>query len=167
MSTKAKSDYNSYTGHLSTGIGRTFAINSDTSLMPSIRADYSYIKDDSYKETGANALNLNVNGNTTNAFVITAQGDLNQRLSNSLTLAANVGVGYDLINDQSSLVSSYAGGGPTFTTEGLKQSPWVMSAGLGMNYALNDETHIIVRYDLEGRTDFLNQTASAKVRWMF
>jgi autotransporter-associated beta strand protein len=167
MSTTAKSDYTSYTGNLSAGLGRTFAINGDTSLTPSVRADYSYIKDESYKETGADALNLNVRSNTAEAFLISINGDLNQRINDSLSWAASAGVGYDVMNETSSLTASYAGGGTAFTTEGLELSPWVVSAGVGVNYALDDATEITVRYDLEGRSDFLSQTATAKFTWVF
>lgn len=167
MGTKAKSDYTSYTGNLSAGLGRTFTINSDTLLAPSVRASYSYIKDESYKETGADALNLNVDSNKADSFILSVQGDLSQRLSDSLTLDSNVSVGYDVINDAASLTASYSGGGAAFKTEGLELSPWVMTAGLGVNYALDDATEITVSYDLEGRSDFLSQTATAKFKWMF
>jgi uncharacterized protein with beta-barrel porin domain len=76
-------------------------------------------------------------------------------------------VGYDLLNDASSSTASFAGGGAAFTTNGLELSPVVITAGVGVNYALNDATDITVRYDLEGRSDFLSQTASAKVIWVF
>ncbi|WP_421848183.1 autotransporter domain-containing protein [Marinomonas sp.] len=167
MSTTAKSDYTSYTGNLSAGLGRTFAINGDTKLTPSVRADYSYIKDESYKETGADALNLNVRSNTAEAFLISLNGGLDQRINDSLSWAASAGVGYDVMNETSTLTASYTGGGAFFTTEGLKLSPWVVSAGVGVNYALDDATDITVRYDLEGRTDFLSQTATAKFTWVF
>ncbi|QRV22602.1 autotransporter domain-containing protein [Marinomonas foliarum] len=167
MSTTAKSDYTSYTGNLSAGLGRTFVVNGDTKLTPSVRADYSYIKDESYKETGADALNLNVRSNTSEAFLVSLHGDLNQRINDSLSLAVSAGVGYDVMNDASSTTASYAGGGASFITEGLDLSPWVVSAGIGVNYALDDATEITVRYDLEGRSDFLSQTATAKFTWMF
>lgn len=167
MGKRTKSDYTSYTGNLSVGLGRTFTINSDTSLAPSIRASYYYINDESYKEKGADALNLKVDGNTTDAFILSVQGDVNQRFSDSLALDAHVSAGYDAINDSASMTSSFAGGGPAFKTKGLALSPWIMTAGVGLNYALDDATNVTVSYDLEGRSDFLSQTATAKLKWMF
>jgi len=167
MDSKAKSKYNSYTSNLSVGLGRTFAMDSDTSITPSVRAAYSYIKDDSYQESGAGALNLDVASNTTDALVISVNGDLSQRIDDQVALLASAGVGYDLLNDASSSTASFAGGGAAFTTNGLELSPVVITAGVGVNYALNDATDITVRYDLEGRSDFLSQTASAKVTWVF
>jgi uncharacterized protein with beta-barrel porin domain len=167
MDSKAKLNYNSYTSNLSVGLGRTFTMDSDTSITPSVRAAYSYIKDDSYQDRGTDALNLSVAGNTTDAFLISVNGDLNQRINDSLSLAASAGVGYDVLNEASSSTASFAGGGAAFTTNGLELSPVVITAGVGVNYALNDATDITVRYDLEGRSDFLSQTASAKVTWVF
>ena len=167
MDSKAKSKYNSYTSNLSVGLGRTFAMDSDTSITPSVRAAYSYIKDDSYQESGAGALNLDVASNTTDALVISVNGDFSRRIADQAALLASAGVGYDLLNDASSSTASFAGGGAAFTTNGLELSPVVITAGVGVNYALNDATDITVRYDLEGRSDFLSQTASAKVTWVF
>lgn len=56
----ASADYDSTTAHIGAGIARHFAVNDKTTITPAIRADYTWIRDQSYSETGAGALNLNV-----------------------------------------------------------------------------------------------------------
>nr|WP_320165868.1 autotransporter domain-containing protein [uncultured Methylophaga sp.] len=167
MNRTATADYDSYTAHVGAGIGKRFELNEQSTVMPSIRADYAYIKDESYKEKGAGALNLDVDSIHTDEFIVMAQTELNHQLNEKTTLLANVGLGYDLINDDTSLTASYAGGGTAFTTEGIDPSPWLARAGVGATVNLNDFTDITAQYDVEGREDFLNQTASVKLRMSF
>jgi autotransporter family porin len=167
MGRTAKADYSSYTAHIGVGIGKRFELNDTTIVVPSIRADYAYIKDDSYTETGADALNLKVNGNQSDELIVMAQGNLNHQLNDRTILITDVGIGYNLLSEAASLTASYTGGGTAFTTKGIASSPWLASVGFGVNFATSDTTEVTVRYDLEGRKDFLNQTASVKLRWLF
>ena len=43
----------------------------------------------------------------------------------------------------------------------------MLRSGLGLTHKADNGTEITARYDLEGQSDFLNQTASVKVRWAF
>jgi hypothetical protein len=78
-----------------------------------------------------------------------------------------LGVGYDVLNEKNSLTTSFVGGGATFTTKGLDPSPWIARGGLGLAVNATETVEISARYDVESRSDFINQTASAKVRWAF
>jgi T5SS/PEP-CTERM-associated repeat protein len=167
MSRMASASFNSYISHLGAGAGRTFTLSPNTVIVPSVRADFYYIKNESYNESGAGALNLQVESSTAQDFILTLQGDLEHGINENFIVSANLGVGYDVMNDATSLTSSYEGGGTAFTTEGLEQSPWVVSTGVNVNYSLNDTTQITASYDVQGRENFLSQTASAKVKWLF
>ncbi len=167
MNRVASADYDSYTAHIGVGAGHSFQLNDKTTVIPSIRADYAYIKDESYSETGAGALNLNVGSNSSDELIVMAQGNLSHSLNDQVTLKANAGVGYDLLNDTTSLTASYAGGGTIFTTQGIDPSPWLARVGAGLSYATSETSTLTASYDLEGRSDFLSQTASVKFRWMF
>jgi outer membrane autotransporter protein len=167
MNRTAKADYDSYTAHIGIGAGKRFELNDTTTIIPSLRADYAYIKDESYTETGAGSLNLDIDSNHVDELIVMAQGHLSHQLNDSTSLTANAGLGYDFINDTASLTASYTGGGVAFTTKGFDPNPWLARAGVGVNYQLSDSSEITASYDLEGREDFLNQTASVKFRWMF
>lgn len=164
----AHADFDSLTATLGAGIGRSYKLDAQTTLIPSIRADYSWIRDSSYTETGAGALNLKVQGRTTDELILAVDGKVTRELDSGTTLAANLGVGYDVLNERASITAAYAGAsGAAFTTQGLDPSPWLLRAGLGATHTLPSGVELSARYDAEYRQDFLNQTLSAKVRWAF
>ncbi len=163
----AKSDYDSTTAHIGVGIARNYSLNDKTTVTPAIRADYTYIRDESYTEKGAGALNLKVNSHSTDELIVLAEGRLSHQLTDKATLVANAGVGYDVLDGKNSMTASYVGGGTAFSTQGMDVSPWLGRAGVGLTINASERTEISARYDLEGRSDFLDQTASVKVRWAF
>ncbi|WP_158227087.1 autotransporter outer membrane beta-barrel domain-containing protein [Mangrovitalea sediminis] len=167
MASTAHSSYQSFTHHLGLGVARAFQLSDATTVIPTVRADYTYIRDQGYTETGAGVLNLNVGTNDTEALVARAGAHLKQALSDRASLVASAEMGYDFFNKQTSLNSSYVGGGAAFTTNGMHLSPWLAQAGGGVVFAANERTTITARYDLQSRSGFLAQTASVKARWLF
>ncbi|WP_159453048.1 autotransporter outer membrane beta-barrel domain-containing protein [Pseudogulbenkiania subflava] len=164
----ARSDYSSWSAHVGTGLARSYALSTKTTLTPSIRADYTVIHDDGYTETGADALNLIVDGNRTEELVLSLEGKLTHNLSDRTTLLASLGGGYDFMNEQSSITAAFAGSpSAAFTTKGIDPSPWLARGGLGLVTKLNNGVELSARYDVEIREGFTNQTASLKARWMF
>ncbi|GAB7564245.1 hypothetical protein LG202_22840 [Methylobacillus methanolivorans] len=163
----AKSDFDSTTAHVGAGISRSIKLNERTSFIPSVRADYFWIRNESYTEKGADALNLKVGSATSEQLIAMVEGRVQHKLTDRAALTANVGVGYDLFDEQNSITASYVGGGASFRTQGLELSPWIGRAGLGLTVNATERTEITARYDAEGRSDFVGQTASLKVRWAF
>ena len=163
----AKGDYDSTTAHIGAGIARNYKLDDKTTITPVVRADYTYIRDESYTETGAGALNLKVKSHSIDELIVLAEGRLSHKFSDKAALIANAGVGYDILNGKNSITASYTGGGAAFSTEGMDVSPWLGRAGLGLAVNVTETIDIAARYDMEARSDFLNQTASAKVRWAF
>lgn len=167
-STVASSDYSSHTAHVGANIGRTYALDSQTKLTPSAYADYTWIREKGYSETGAGLLNLNVNARTTDALVLGVNGKLTHQLNDQTSLIANLGVGYDTLNKQAAITSAFAGApDAAFVTYGIDPSPWLAHAGIGAVYKTKSGVEIVGRYDAEYRENFLNQTASVKLRWSF
>jgi outer membrane autotransporter protein len=164
----AKSDYDSWSAHAGVSLAHSIALSDVTTFTPSIRADYSRIRAESYHEKGAGAFNLNVGSETAEELILGADGKLARSLSDKATAFANLGVGYDVINDRTSLTSSFAGiSAPAFTTRGIDPSPWLMRGGLGVVGQATETLELSLRYDFEVRNDFDNQTASVKARWAF
>lgn len=163
----AAADYTSSSIHLGAGIGRTMPMSEKNTFTPSFRADYTSIKDNGYVETGAGALNLVVNGKTTGEFILAADGKITHTLSETSTLTANLGVGYDTQAKQSSITAAFQGGGAAFTTSGIKPSATLVRGGLGMSLNTSSAVEITARYDFEGRTGYTGQTASVKFRMPF
>ncbi len=168
MGTVADSDYNSISAHLGGGIGRVYSFNDKTAFVPSARIDYTWLRDNSYSEKGADVLNLDVDSNTIDELILGVNAKLTHKLTDKATVAANIGTGYDFINDSSSITSSFAGA-PTaiFTTEGLDPSPWLINGGLGLTLLASDTIEVSAGYAIQARDDFSNQTVSVKMNWSF
>jgi outer membrane autotransporter protein len=137
--------------------------------LAGLELSYSYYSSPSYSESGAGGLNLDVDSFDSDSLVLKATGDFNYALSTTLELLANVGVGYDLIDDDVSVSSSFQGAsGLTFTTEGIDNGPFIYEAGAGVSKKLNEELAFDLKYELDGRgSDYTNHTLYAKVNYKF
>lgn len=168
MGSTAKSSYTSHIAHAGVGLSHSYSLGTATELTPTLRADYSWIKDDSYQEKGADALNLDVDGRTTDSLVLALEGELSHAFDERLQGVLKLGVGYDVIGEQATITSAYAGEpGLAFVTQGLDPSPWLGLAGMGLNYRVSDSTELSANYDAAYREDFLSHSASLTARWAF
>jgi len=167
-STKADADYDSYTAHLGLGLSRSYDLNSANRATAGLKTDYTWIRDESYRETGAGLLNLDVDSNTTEALVVGVEGQLSHSVSQSTELGVNLGLGYDVLNEQASITSSYAGApSAQFTTDGIDPNPWIATGGFGLTHVLEAGAELSASYDAEYRSDYLSQSVSLKLRWAF
>jgi len=165
---KAKGDYDSWSFHIGAGLAHTLSLSDKTTITPSVRADYARIDSDSYTEKGAGALNLKVDDTTVEELILSVDAKLAHKLTERATLTANMGVGYDAINESASITSAFAGApGTAFTTRGLNPDAWSYRGGLGVVGNVSETLEVTARYDFELKEDFDNQTASVKVRWAF
>jgi outer membrane autotransporter protein len=168
MGTTAQASFDSLALHGSAGIGRTLSLAPSTNVTPSVRLDYTVMRTDGYTETGAGPLNLMVDASTYKEFLLTGDAKIAHQVNDNFKLVGNVSVGYDFLNQQSTSVSAFVGGGSVFESKGLEVSPWVYRAALGAIYDNKKGLEYSARYDAEGRTSgYLNQTLSAKLRWAF
>lgn len=167
LNRSASANYNSWNTHLGVGMGRLYDIGAKATFTPSLRADYLYIRDKGYTESGADALDLKVNGKSTDELVFGVDGKFNYALTDAVDLTANLGVGYDALSGRSSITTAFVGGGAAFITEGTDPSPWLGRGGLGLSTRYANGMEVAVRYDVETRKHFINQTASLKLRMPF
>jgi uncharacterized protein with beta-barrel porin domain len=76
-------------------------------------------------------------------------------------------LGYDLLAKNATIVSSFSGGGPAFSADGISPARLLALIGIGTAYHGNDGYEINARYDAEARSRFTNQTLSVKFRKSF
>ncbi|NMY51222.1 autotransporter outer membrane beta-barrel domain-containing protein [Pseudomonas sp. WS 5011] len=161
----AKADYSSRLATAGIGLARTFELSEKTAFTPSVRTDYTWIKDESYTEKGSSA-NLKVDSQTTDQMIVGLDGKLSHEFMPGTSVVANLGVGYDVLNNNTSITSAFAAEpGTGFTTRGLDSSPWSQRSGLGLIHSTEQGVEVSLRYDTEHSEGFLNQTASVKLRW--
>jgi outer membrane autotransporter protein len=168
LNRRASADYSGWSAHLGAGIGHLYKLNEAATFTPSVRIDYAALKNRSYTESGADALNLQVSGQTTDQLVIGVDAKFNYQIQQDLILTANIGAGYDTYNRTNSVTAAFAGGGSAFITEGLDPSPWIERGGIGATYKKDNGMEFSGRYDVEARpSNFHNQTVSVKFRMPF
>jgi uncharacterized protein with beta-barrel porin domain len=168
MGTTAQSNYHSLSEQLGAGIAYTMKLSEVSTFTPTARVDYTTVHNNGYTESGAGALDLIVDSSTVNEMIISADGKFTHNLNEGSIVTANLGVGYDVLNKQSSIVSAFAGDPTaTFTTLGLNPSPWIARGGLGF-VRTEKTTEVTLRYDVDASTShFVGQTVSARFRWSF
>jgi hypothetical protein len=163
----ASADYDSWSAHAGVEVAKDLAIGPKTSLTPSVRVDYTMITDDGYTETGAGSLNLTVDENETDELIFGIDGKLTHDLGVA-SITANLGVGYDALAGDDSITASFAGApSAAFETVGVDPSPWLYGGGLGVSLGSRDKMEFTVRYDVEARQDFLDQSVSLKLQKSF
>jgi outer membrane autotransporter protein len=168
MGSTAKSSYDSHIVHAGVALSHRYSLGQATELVPMLRADYTWIKDESYTEKGADALNLDVDSRTTDSLILGLEGELRHAFDERLLGLLKLGVGYDVIGEQATITSAYSGEpGLSFVTKGLDPSPWLGRVGLGLEYHVSDTVELRANYDAAVREDFLSHTASLTARWAF
>jgi outer membrane autotransporter protein len=168
MGTNANSNYNSYSGHVGTGVKYLMPINAENTFIPSVRVDYTTVQSQAYTETGAGALNLSVGQQTYNTLIPSADLRIDHSLDSKLTLSANAGAGYNTLGNQVTSTAAYQGGGAVFATNGLAVSPWLYNAGVGITGQIEKNMQLNVRYDnVFSPTGYMNQMVSAKLKIPF
>jgi len=164
----ANGNYNSYIGHLGAGLRRFISLTEDTTFIPSVRADYTSVQSQGYTETGAGTLNLGANAQSYNTLLTSADLRVDHMLADKFKLSANVGAGYNALNNQVQMTTAFQGGGPAFTTNGLQISPWLYNAGLGLSGRVSRDVELNVRYDTQFSTSgYNNQMVSAKIKLFY
>jgi len=108
-SAQANASYGSTSANIGAGLAKTLAFGSNSTFTPSLRADYTWFRSNSYIESGAGALGLNVNSNDVAMFVVAADGKYVRQISERQKFSANFGVGFDLINERTTITSAFAG----------------------------------------------------------
>jgi uncharacterized protein with beta-barrel porin domain len=170
VSGKASSNYDSRSVTAGVALAKAFDLAPTTRFVPSVRADYTWIKDDSYREKGSAGLQpllLDVEKHQTDQLILGLDGKLSHEIVPGTVVTGNLGVGYDVIHDGSTLTSTYAGApGQSFNTVGLDSSPWLARGGVGLATKIAS-TELSVNYDAETRSDYTNQTVSLKLKVPF
>lgn len=167
-SVTARSEFNSLTAYIGGGVGRIYKLSEKSSVTPSVRLDYSWMKDSGYSEVDAGLLNLNVQSRRTEEMLMSADVKATHNISEESMLIANIGFGYDVLNKPVAITAAYAGAaGSPFSTTGVQRDPWVGRLGFGFIQRSRSGFEFSAQYDFEARSKFKNQTLSAKARWSF
>ncbi len=123
----ANADYSGDQFQLRARGGWPFVLDSGLMLTPTVSIEYTYLKEEAYRETGAGNTGLEVDADSVEVLLFTAGGRAAYptTLSNNITLVPEIGLQfrYDVIGDQIQVDSNFIGvNGAAFILRGQKSS---------------------------------------------
>ena len=160
----ATADYTSKTASADLRLVRDYQLNNEVLLQPMVSTTYRHFNSPSYKESGADSLNLNVDKFSTDEFLVGLGTGAQYKIDNSSKLIGNVNLYYDLIDDDKSITSSYAGAsGVSFDTDGIDNGRLSHELGFGYEKEITTNSNINFSYNYQGTgTDYSDHLVSAK-----
>lgn len=160
----AKSKYTSKVASLDLKLMRDVHLNNRFLLQPIVNTTYRHFINPSYSESGAGALNLNVDKFTSSEFIVGGGAIAHYKLDEASKIIGSFNIGYDLKNDKNKVTSAYQGAvGSKFHTVGIDNGRWNYEAGIGYERELNNTNSINLSYDYQAEgSKFSNNVFSAK-----
>lgn len=165
----ASADYTSKTASLDLKLLRDYRVNDDLLLQPMVSTTYRHFSNPSYSESGAGALNLDVQKFTTTEFLVGIGTMAHYKLDDSSKIIGNVNVDYDLHDSTTTVTSSYQGArGVTFDTDGIDNGRISYDVGVGYERNFDDLSNLNISYNYQGKgSDYSNNVVSAKYTYKF
>lgn len=146
----ATSDYDTQSYSLNLGIGYPFDIK-EIHIVPKLSLVQTYLRSDSFSESGAGALNLNVDSNSLNMSEARFIVDFSKVFQNNGSLfVPNLKVGYtnSFGDEYLRTNSTFQGGGSSFETISLLNNGDFLDYGVGLTYITSDRlSEFNINYD--------------------
>jgi outer membrane autotransporter protein len=167
----ALSSYNGNQLGARLGLGYGLDLGDKLKLTPMASVDFSRLNQDAYTETGAGAINLAVDAQSTSNTRLGLGARLNKEWTDGDTtyrpeVALNWYQNSNILNND--VKASLVGGGAAFVTPGTTSiSRNTVNLGVALTVLSNKTSSIQIRYDLDKSTGFTANTGSLLARWEY
>lgn len=157
-------EYTSKTASADLKLLRDYKLDSTLLLQPVIQATYRNFYSPSYSEKNAGALGLNIDSFSSDEFILGIGTIAKYKVGETSNLVANINIGYNLIDDDETVTSSFQGAqGVKFDTDGIDNGRWNYEAGIGCETNINSTNSLNFMYNYQAQgSDFNNHVLSAK-----
>jgi len=149
--------------------GHMFPIKKYLQLTPLASAQYSYLRQDSYNETGSGAYNTTVNIKNGNLFRLGVGGKIGVPFAQEkLIIIPNIQgmVLMDVKGGAQDSDTQFISGGPVMSNI-VQPAKAALKYGASLELSFDDSLQLILNYDLELRRGFKGHTAYANLRYVF
>jgi uncharacterized protein with beta-barrel porin domain len=149
--------------------GMPIHLDNSTFITPMAGISYTTVESDSYTETGAGGLNLNVAPEDISALVVNAGVKVHTKIKQGngyLIPTLHAGVSYDTTGDEAAATSSFTGGGAAFKSTGAEVEQLGANAGIGLTYD-DGAWSVGAAYDLSVKDGYEGHSGSVEARWKF
>lgn len=161
----AKSSYDS--NIYMAGLGLGYDINlSNLQITPFLRADYIYVKDDGYTETGADMLNLKVNSNDYDSLLLRLGVKGSYKVADKFGLFGDVSLGVETLNTDAEVKSKFKST-KSFVTKYESDDNIYGQLSLGAFYKPTISSEISLNYGLEKSKDYDSHKAMLGFKYSF
>ena len=169
----AKADHygQQYSTKMEAGYTFMFEDTADLEITPFASLGYSYLRMNDYKEKGADALNLHVDGEGYHELLQTlgtklAYPFISKKIG-TFVPAVKAAWTFDYIADRFETTASFAGGGPSFETKGAKPAKNGLLLGGELAFLTKGNWTLTGNYDLELKDEYSAHTYYGTVRFDF
>lgn len=168
----------SYDGQQYTGFGEIGYVfknmdieqNQEWDITPLAGLTYSHLALDSYTETEAGDLNLNVSSQDYDLL----QSSVGLKVERPWTTSDGKWVPevhgkwlYDFIGDKAATTATFTGGGSSFSTNGADPAQSSFDMGAGLTFYSKGNISITGTYDFEIKSDYTSHTGQGVIRYTF
>lgn len=150
--------------------GYRMPLGGKVQLVPLASLEWSTLKQKSYTEKGAGALNLSYQAQTTDSIKL----GLGARITGETTWGAATVIPeahamtfHDFGDARTDTTASFTGGGTAFTTTGQAIQRNSYNLGGSLAFLTGRTSKVTVGYDFEGRKGFAGHSVQITGRWMF
>lgn len=167
----ANADYGSWLGGLRGAVGRNYHTGGDLKLTPQLFSEFFHFRRNGYSETGAGGLNRTVDDSNQNVLNLgtSLQVEKTLKAANGLVFKPDVHVSYkyDLLNDKMDTTSSFAAGGPAFSTGGVDPARSTLGAGVGLKIYDTNGWDFAASYDYTYKSDYDAHSGFVRAAYQF
>ena len=163
----ARSEYDAWTASAGAELKKHYAVNEQFDAAVQVGLSYDYTDVDGYSESGAGALNLDVDGSDYQSLNVEVGTELAYDLGEGWMLFGQAGVSYDALAEQAKLDAVLVGTGDRFATRGIDADAWRYDAGLGGKYVVDNGAELAALYSVSGQSGFVEQAVTLNARMAF
>ena len=160
-----------YSTNFEAGYKFVFEKTKSLEVTPFVGLGYNYLYLNKYKESGANALNLTVDGQGFNQLEQSLGTKLAYPLVNkkvgTFIPSAKAAWLYDYVADTFETTASFAGGGASFNTQGAKPARSGMLFGAELAFLNKGNVTLTGNWDIELKDQYMSNTYYGTARYDF
>lgn len=164
----AISGYTSFGSFANIKILNTVNVSENLTIQPMLGFSYNHYHSPAFNESGAESLNLNVDGFTINQLATEAGYMIYYKLDNSSKIFGYLNAQYILNDYKNEIYSSYEGANDIkFATPGINNNKLSYDVGVGYEKNIKQSTNISASYNLNGDNYYKNHLFSMKYIYNF
>ncbi len=151
--------------------GAHYKIKNDFILTPIVMLTAARNSINSFEESGADTLNLNVKNDVTNFLEGRVGLGLSKRYNltsyNSLVPYLSLSYGYDFIGDRQKAVANFAGQSATFSSSAARIAQGSTKIGAGLKLYNTKDASLSVGYELDHRSKYHSHNGFLRLKYGF